>query len=107
MIGRRARVRAALAANLAAYCQEHGIDLLAAIFAEPDPGPPPGRWAALRLRADDLRGQARWLRARVRMSVRWWCTPPARRREIERAAEAMMARLSRAGGANEPRRPPG
>ncbi|MCS0639362.1 hypothetical protein NX801_27735 [Streptomyces sp. LP05-1] len=109
MIRRRARVRAALAANLAAYCQEHGIDLLAAIFADPDPdpGPPPGRWTELRLRADDLRGRARWLRARVRMSVRWWCTPPRRRREVERAAEAMAARLFHSAEAREPRRPPG
>ncbi|MCS0639069.1 hypothetical protein NX801_26185 [Streptomyces sp. LP05-1] len=82
-----------LAANLAAYCQENDIDLLARIFADPDSGPPPGRWETLRFRADDLRSHLHYYRARLRMAVRWWCTPPARRREIERAAAAMLSRL--------------
>ncbi|MCS0634608.1 hypothetical protein NX801_02805 [Streptomyces sp. LP05-1] len=92
---RRARVRAVLAANLAAYCQENDIDLLARIFTDPAPdsGPPPSRWETLRLRADDLRSHLHHYRARLRMAVRWWCTPPARRREIERAAAAMLSRL--------------
>ncbi|MCS0639879.1 hypothetical protein NX801_30445 [Streptomyces sp. LP05-1] len=94
---RRARVRAALAANLAAYCRDNDIDLLARILADPDADSdsvtPPGRWEGARLRLVDLRDQLHYHRARLRMSVRWWCTPPARRREIERAAEAQLSRL--------------
>ncbi|MCS0637039.1 hypothetical protein NX801_15480 [Streptomyces sp. LP05-1] len=85
-----------LAANVAAYCRSNGIDLLELIFADAEPGPPPGRWERVRLWARDTRDTVRFRWATVRVGVRWWCTPPRKRREAERVAEAVMARLSAA-----------
>lgn len=89
----RNRTRTARTVNVAVRALAEGVserDLWERIFA--DPLPPISRAERVRCWCDDRRAVVRSRYQRARVTVRWWCASPRKRREAERALEALVAR---------------